>query len=157
MTDQQGDALYRHTLASDSSDTKLCRSSRGAHSLPISPAASTTLRKSRRTLRASALRTRGPQAAGQLVSFLIRDWVMIAPPRALKGCSDRRCAISLALAHTSAERSSLASSPINEICRAEPLKVEQLMTTGACALKCRLAWRGTASTNESPPLSRIST
>ena len=31
------------TLASDSKDTKLCRSSRGAHSLPASPAASTTL------------------------------------------------------------------------------------------------------------------
>jgi hypothetical protein len=42
------------TFASDSSDTKLCRSSRGAHSLPASPAASTTLRKSRRTLRASS-------------------------------------------------------------------------------------------------------
>jgi hypothetical protein len=40
-------------FASDSTDTKLCRNSRGARSLPTSPAASTTFRKSRRTLRAS--------------------------------------------------------------------------------------------------------
>lgn len=40
----------RGTPESESSETKLCRSSRGIHAFGSSPAASTTLRKSRRTL-----------------------------------------------------------------------------------------------------------
>jgi hypothetical protein len=40
------------TRLSDSRDTKLCRSSRGVHSLPTSPAVFMTFRKSRCTLRA---------------------------------------------------------------------------------------------------------
>jgi len=42
------------TPASESSETKLCRSSRGVHVRESSPAASTTLRKERRTCEASA-------------------------------------------------------------------------------------------------------
>lgn len=42
------------TRASDRSETKLCLNSRGTQSLPVSPAWSTTFRKSRRTLCASS-------------------------------------------------------------------------------------------------------
>ena len=50
------------TPASDSSETKLCRSSRGVQSVGLRPAAAVTLRNARRTFAASRA-THGPDAA----------------------------------------------------------------------------------------------
>jgi hypothetical protein len=53
MADEAGDLLDRDARA-ESSETKLCRSSRGAHSAGSRPAAAMTLRNERRTLAASS-------------------------------------------------------------------------------------------------------